>query len=125
MIWINGALAVARNLKKYEQQPHELTGFDGYFGDETADISGTEQMSLGDRYSSVLEPVSLMLQSVQLNTVAAQQHITGHINNLMRKTKLDHAEEDFDSLYTIFIFLRTSFGRFGTPGNPRTLETLN
>ena len=44
-------------------------------------------------YSSVLEPVAQMLQSVQLDIVKAQQHISILINVI--KNHRDHAEEHF------------------------------
>nr|KAI8751326.1 hypothetical protein BgiMline_015857 [Biomphalaria glabrata] len=45
-------------------------------------------------YSSALEPVSMVLQSFQLNKVAAQQHISSHINGIIKK-QLDHPEKHF------------------------------
>ena len=44
-------------------------------------------------YSSILEPVAQMLQSVQLDVVKAQQHISSLINII--KNHRDHAEEHF------------------------------
>jgi len=44
-------------------------------------------------YSSILEPVAQMLQSVQLDIVKAQQHISSLINII--KNHRDHAEEHF------------------------------
>nr|KAI8769812.1 hypothetical protein BgiMline_001835 [Biomphalaria glabrata] len=43
-------------------------------------------------YSSVLQPVSMVFQSFQLNIVAAQQHISSYINDII-KNQIDHPEE--------------------------------